>query len=101
MVRGLKKLGPIASEVLFENDKVRIWQLTVEPGEASPWHKHARDYVTVTIEDGGITAEYEDGAVLDFEPEIGEAEFLDDNQPHRLVNNSKKRYKNILVELKE
>ena len=32
-----KDLGEIASVVLFENEKVKIWNLIVEPGEASDW----------------------------------------------------------------
>ena len=30
-----KELGEIATDVLFENDRVKIWNLTVEPGESS------------------------------------------------------------------
>lgn len=55
------RLGDIASQVLFENDKVKIWNLIVEPGEASDWHMHERDYVTVVVEGGGLVVEFADG----------------------------------------
>ena len=61
MPGGDEPLGEIASVVLFENERVKIWNLIVEPGEASPWHFHENDYVTVTVEGGGLTVEYEDG----------------------------------------
>ena len=64
-------LGEIATEVLFENDRVKIWNLTVEPGEASDWHLHERDYVTVVVEAGGLTAEYADGTTEVNEYEVG------------------------------
>ena len=47
MPRENEPLGEIASQVLFENDRVKIWNLIVEPGEASDWHLHGHDYVTV------------------------------------------------------
>ena len=61
MPGGDEPLGEIASVVLFENERVKIWNLIVEPGEDSPWHFHENDYVTVTVEGGGLTVEYEDG----------------------------------------
>ena len=41
-----KKLGEIATDVPFENDRVKIWNLIGELGESSNWHLHRRDYVT-------------------------------------------------------
>ena len=61
MARGNEPLGDIASTVLFENDRVKIWNLVVDPGEASAWHLHPRDYVTLAIEGGGLKVENEDG----------------------------------------
>ena len=29
-------LGEIASMVLFENEKIKVWNLIVDPGESSP-----------------------------------------------------------------
>ena len=62
MPRGNEPLGDIASVVLFENERVKIWNLIVEPGEASSWHLHERDYITVGVEGGDLTLEFEDGA---------------------------------------
>ena len=50
-----KELGEIATDVLFENDRVKIWNLTVEPGESSDWHLHGRDYVTVVVKNPHCT----------------------------------------------
>ena len=33
MPRGDEPLGEVATDVLFENDKVKIWNLIVNPGE--------------------------------------------------------------------
>jgi hypothetical protein len=37
-------IGDVANRVLFEDDKVRIWEMKLEPGEASDLHHHEHDY---------------------------------------------------------
>ena len=100
MPRGNEPLGDIASEVLFENDKVKIWNLIVKPGEASGWHLHGNDYVTVVVEGDGLEAEFEDGATRANPSSPGTWRFHDDHKVHRVVNKSSTRYKNVLIELK-
>ncbi len=95
-----KNLGEIATEVLFENDRVKIWNLIVEPGEASDWHLHGRDYVTVVVESGTLDAEYGDGTSRESTNFVGDFTYHDSHQIHRVVNNSNTRYKNVLIELK-
>ena len=100
MSRGTEPLGEIATEVLFENDKVRVWNLVVEPGEASDWHMHENDYVTIVVEGGGLVVEYDDGTSEDSPSEVGTWRFHGEHKIHRVVNNRDVRYKNVLVELK-
>ena len=96
-----QKLGEIASVVLFENERVKIWNLIVEPGEASDWHLHGHDYVTVIVEsNGGLDAEFADGTGGVSGNAIGDFTYHDSHQIHRVVNNTDKRYKNVLIELK-
>jgi hypothetical protein len=40
-------LGGVANHVLFEDEKVRIWEMKLEPGEYSALHHHALDYYLV------------------------------------------------------
>ena len=49
-------LGPIGTEVVFENDRVRIWNLRLAPGERSAVHRHESDYVLVQISGGRIAS---------------------------------------------
>ena len=96
-----KELGEIASVVLFENDRVKIWNLIVEPGESSDWHLHGRDYVTVVIEsNGGLDAQFADGTTNKSNNVVGDFTYHDSHQVHRVVNNTDRRYRNVLIELK-
>ena len=101
MARGNEPLGDIASVVLFENDHVKIWNLIVEPGEASAWHLHERDYVTVVVEGGGLTAEFEDGTREVGQRQVGDWRYAGEHKVHRVVNHTDARYKNVLIELKD
>ena len=100
MARGNEPLGEIASTVLFENDRVKIWNLIVEPGESSDWHLHGRDYVTIVVEGGGLTVEFDDGTKESSPSEIGTWRYHGEHKAHRVINNGDTRYKNVLVELK-
>jgi hypothetical protein len=35
----------VGTSVLFANDRVRVWALTLGPGESCPPHRHRHDYV--------------------------------------------------------
>ena len=39
----------VGTSVLFENDRVRVWQDRAGPGETKGLHVHRRPYITVVI----------------------------------------------------
>ncbi len=41
--------GDVANHVLFEDDKVRIWEMTLEPGQYSALHEHTLDYYLIIL----------------------------------------------------
>jgi len=46
------EVGPGAGELVFENDRVRIMNIVIEPGQRSALHTHVRDYILVQINAG-------------------------------------------------
>ncbi len=44
-----RELGDIASSILFENERVRIWEMRLESGVKGPVHKHELDHVLIQI----------------------------------------------------
>jgi hypothetical protein len=44
-----RQLGDIASDLLFENDRIRLWQLKLRPGQDSAIHRHELDHILVQI----------------------------------------------------
>ncbi len=35
----------VGTELLFENEVVRVWSMELAPGQQSPYHEHTLDYV--------------------------------------------------------
>lgn len=99
-------LGDVASRILFENDRVRIWEMDLAPGERSAIHRHDLDYVLVFLEGDRIAAEPEpdtEGAFREyFEAEVvpGRARFIKRGGIETAVNVGRQRYREILIELK-
>ncbi len=47
--RAARALGGVGTKVLFENERVRVWELRLAPGEESDVHRHDFDHVLVQI----------------------------------------------------
>ena len=101
-----RTLGDIATRLLFENDRVRVWEMDLAPGERSATHRHDLDYVLVQLEGDRIAADFEpdtggtrqghvEGSV-----ELGKTRFIARGGIETAVNLGTRRYREILIELK-
>ena len=52
----------VGTRLLFENDRVRVWDLTLAPGESTGRHRHTDDYFYVVIGRGNLQGVDADGA---------------------------------------
>jgi hypothetical protein len=97
--------GEIGSKLLFENDRVRVWDLHLAPGESTGMHAHHCDYLYVVIGDGELAAMNPDGSELHRGTmRDGEVHFRAiDDQPavHEAFNVGQTPWRNIIVELKD
>ena len=100
MLRGDEPLGPVANHFLFENEKIKSWNLELDPGESSSWHVHDQDYLTIVVEPGKLLREWEDGTTEELEYPLGQVNFTAGHGAHRVTNIGPTRYRNALIELK-
>ena len=106
MERTARVLGKIANKVLFENDRVRIWEMDLPPGGRSDVHRHDLDYVIVMIEGDRLGAEPEPDTVgafrdpIEFDVEPGRTVYVQRGGIETAINVGKRRYREILIELK-
>jgi quercetin dioxygenase-like cupin family protein len=94
--------GPVAQRVLFENDKVRVWEIALEPGEELAVHTHSLDYVIVTIEPSEMEVREHTGELRRAYTGAGETRWtgVGDGQTHHLKNVGTTRFRNRVIEIK-
>jgi hypothetical protein len=101
--------GGIATKVLMENDRVRIWEMRLAPGAESDLHEHKHDYVMIQISGDKMAARFEpdsggEWAGLDYvEGDIapGNVIFAKAGGKEVAVNIGKEEFYEIVVELKD
>ena len=92
--------GLIGTEVIFENDQVRVWDMRVGPRGKKAWHHHTMDYVIINVTGGKIELENVDGQSIIADDKVGGVIWKDAGEKHELRNLTDQPYQNILVELK-
>ena len=93
----------VGTQLLFENERVRVWDLRLEPGEGTGLHRHEHDYLYVVIGDGKLQRVDPDGTrVTPKAMQDGAVVFrqVGDDCVHEAVNAGDTPWRNIVVELK-
>lgn len=93
--------NPVGTELIFEDDTVRIWQIVLEPGQEAPFHTHHLDYTTITVEGGQLERLNGDGSVDRVESQSGRVmRWYKSTRTHGLRNVGSTRFRNVIVEIK-
>jgi len=106
----------VGSSVLFEDDKIKVWEFKLEPGEQTPVHTHEMEYVfyvingsTLEVFDSGsefvTSLDFADGDVLPLRLEGDELvvignEALRIPATHSARNAGATPYRELLIEKK-
>jgi quercetin dioxygenase-like cupin family protein len=94
----------VGTRLLFENDRVRVWDLRLEPGESTGQHRHEADYLYIVIGDGELQTVYANGTSdPPRQMKDGDVRFreVSEKSSHEAVNTGKTPWRNIVVELKD
>jgi predicted metal-dependent enzyme (double-stranded beta helix superfamily) len=99
-------LGNVATRLLMENDRVRIWEMDLAPGERSATHRHELDYILVQIAGDRIAAQFEPDTAgvhrgyVEGSVAPGKVHYLTHGGVETAINVGEQRYVEILIELK-
>jgi predicted metal-dependent enzyme (double-stranded beta helix superfamily) len=93
-------LGAVGQEIMLENDRVRIWHITLAPGETQPLHHHGLPYVVIAVQGARNVIHTASGERIDVEEETGSVVFREPGQTHMLTNAGDSVYIGRIVELK-
>ena len=102
-----RHLGNVGSRVLFENERVRVWEMKLAPGERSDVHRHDLDYLLVFLAGDRIRVEPEPDTngpysdALEFDVPVGRTVFVERGGVETAVNAASEHYREILIELKD
>ena len=109
-------MAGVGTKVVFEDDKIKLWEFNLEPGERTPVHTHEMDYIFYVID--GTTLEVFDaddnnlgplkvasGDTVALRLEGDELVVVDDESirfpaTHSARNGGPNRYREILIETK-
>ena len=93
----------VGTRLLLENERVRVWEIRLEPGERAPFHRHDLPYFWSCVEAGTARQRFADGAMLVRQYRVGETEFsdhsADDVKVHDLENAGGTTLRFVTVEL--
>lgn len=93
----------VGKEIWFENDQVRIWGISLQPGERLPFHCHTSTYFWVCVDPSTGRQRYPDGGIDTFEFRNGDVDFLQvaagEKLVHDLENSGDTELRFIAVEL--
>jgi hypothetical protein len=101
-----RPLGNVATRLLWENERVRVWEMELAPGARSDTHRHDLDYVLVQLEGDRIAAQFEPDTAgtrtgwVEGEVELGKTRFIPRGGIETAINVGTRRYREILIELK-
>ena len=103
-----RRLGDVATKLLFENERVRVWEMRLGPGEEGDVHRHDLDYVLVQIEGDrmAVVPEPDSGGSFREVPRgrrSGRATRSSSSAAgsRRRGTSGKRAYREILIELKD
>jgi len=64
--------GVVGSKLVSESDRVRVWHISVKPGERLPVHHHVLDYFWTALNSGRARSHFHDGRTSESEYRPGD-----------------------------
>lgn len=86
--------------IQIEDNKLKVTRWDFSPGAETGWHRHEMDYVVVPLTDGVLTAEMQDGSVVENKLTVGASYARPVGVEHNIINKNNSPYSFIEIELK-
>ena len=93
-------LGEIGTRVLLKNSRVRVWEVSLQPGEAQGWHLHHNPYVVLCVSTSPCHMDWLDGSpARQLSETVGGSVYRPVSPVHMLTNDGSALYLNRLIEV--
>lgn len=78
-----KQLG---TSMWFENERIRVWEVLLEPGERGAFHSHTTNYFWTVVEGSRGLQRFSDGTFVIRDYVVGETKFLEHSPDSELIH---------------
>ena len=89
-----------AYKLLMENERVRVLDIRLKPGEKAPMHNHPNDHVVYVMNNAKFKLTFSDGKSDEFDLKAGQTLWLNAGS-HATENIGTSEGHNLVVELKK
>lgn len=89
-----------AYKLLLENERVRVVEIRLKPGQTAPMHNHPNDHVVIVKNDTQMKLSFPDGKDAVFDPKAGQVLWIDAG-PHEASNTGATDTANLVIEVKK
>lgn len=99
-IRDVLKAAANTYKLLMENEKVRVLDIILKPGEKAPMHNHPSDHVVYVMADAKFKLTFPDGRISEVGLKTGQTLWMEAGS-HATENIGTKDGHNLIVELKK
>ncbi len=86
--------------LIMDNEKVRVMEMRLKPGQKSPMHNHPSDHVVYVFNDAKFKLSFPDGKMAEFDLKAGQALWIESG-PHETENIGVTEGHNLVTEIKK
>lgn len=76
----------VGTKLWFENDRIRVWEVLLQPGERAPFHCHVTNYFWTVVEGSSGLQRFSDGTFVVRDYRVGETRNLDPTPETALIH---------------
>jgi oxalate decarboxylase/phosphoglucose isomerase-like protein (cupin superfamily) len=76
----------VGTRLWFANDRIKVWEVRLEPGQRGPFHAHTRRYFWTVVEGGTGRQRSPDGTFRVRTYELGDTQYAEHDPDHPLIH---------------
>ena len=76
----------VGTTLWFDNERVKVWEVKLKPGERGPFHAHIRNYFWTVVEAGRGLQRLSDGTCQVRDYRVGDTSYLEHTPDTALIH---------------
>jgi hypothetical protein len=76
----------LGTTMWFENERIRVWEVLLQPGERGAFHAHTTNYFWTVVEPGRGLQRFADGTFIVRDYRLGETRYLEHTPETALIH---------------